>query len=98
PRDGRIEWDAIAFHDYLLSAGAATFFDLRAEGTHLPRARVDDLVITRETWLLSAEEFAGLESEDPRARLTAALRLFGRHRLPRFVFAKVPNETKPLYV
>lgn len=77
---------------------------LRAETlSHVPRIRSGRVVLQRELWRLAPGEFAGVGPAGVRRRgdaaeFYAACRLRERYRLPRYVFAKVAGEPKPIFV
>lgn len=77
---------------------------LRAETLfHLPRIRAGRVVLQRELWRLPAGEFvgtgpAGLRRRGDAAEFHTACRLRERYGLPRYVFAKVAGEPKPVFV
>ncbi|MFI7430837.1 lantibiotic dehydratase [Micromonospora sp. NPDC049836] len=77
---------------------------LRAETlAHVPRIRAGRVVLQRELWRLAPGEFAGVgpagvHRRGDAAEFYAACRLRDRHRLPRYVFAKVAGEPKPIFV
>jgi hypothetical protein len=68
-------------------------------GAHTPRIAVGEVVLQRETWLLSAEAAQELSAcKDDRARLASAARLWATLGLPPVVFAKFPGERKPVLI
>jgi hypothetical protein len=98
-RDQRLRFDVIDFFSHLIATPCTDAFRrLMPRLRHTPRVTIDRLVVSRETWHLSAAELSGLETGDEVARMLAARRLTDALRLPRFVFARVPHEEKPIYV
>ncbi|HZJ65493.1 MAG TPA: lantibiotic dehydratase, partial [Kofleriaceae bacterium] len=98
-RDGRLRFDVIDFFSHLVATPCTDAFRLLVPGArHTPRITIDRLVVSRETWRVSAAELAGLDTADEAERLLAARRTAAALRLPRFVFARVPHEDKPIYV
>ncbi|TCB99655.1 hypothetical protein E0H26_03605 [Micromonospora zingiberis] len=70
---------------------------------HVPRIRAGRVVLQRERWHIPTQEFVGTGPGAARQRgdaaeFYAACRLRERYRLPRFVFAKVAHEPKPVFV
>jgi Lantibiotic dehydratase, N terminus len=65
---------------------------------HSPRARIDRLVICRETWRIQPTEMTFAFEKSDSGRFHAARRWAIKTGLPRFVFAKVPVEGKPVYI
>jgi hypothetical protein len=95
--DGR-RFDAIDFHWLNVATVAAGLFHMLPPERHSPRVVIDDLVVSRERWCLepAAIPFSGVK--DPFERFVAARRFAADHGLPRFVFVKVPEEPKPIFV
>lgn len=65
---------------------------------HLPRVTIDGLVIARERWRFEPAELAFARETKPQDRFLGAARFARALALPRFVFVKIPEEEKPLYV
>lgn len=68
-------------------------------GTHTPRLTLGKVVVQRERWTMRREDllpqsYAGTSFELMRAVMRAARRL----GLPRYLFARVPDERKPLLI
>ncbi len=96
-RDGRVAFDVIAFHEhYLLAAGFSEFTLLG--GTHTPRVTVDGVVLARERWIVPAAELAFAHARDASRRFASARAWARAAGLPRRVFLKTPEETKPLFL
>ena len=97
-------WSFPAFFDALLSR--ATFqvdpFD-QPDDIHSPRILIDDLVVAREKWRLSADVIGIVDRrradpDDP-GRHFLAVRRWARHNeVPRYVFAKSAKEAKPIFL
>lgn len=96
-RDGRIAFDAIAFHEHHLLAASFSEFGLLG-GAHVPRVTVDGVVLARERWALPASELAFARAPDPAARFAAARAWARSAGLPRRVFLKTSGEAKPLFL
>jgi hypothetical protein len=98
-RTGAIDYDIIAFMDQYLGAEAMSHFKLLPRRPHTPRITIDKLVISRERWQLEPAGFRELAepaTEPERVkRVNAWARRLG---VPRYVFATVPHEPKPIYV
>lgn len=98
-RDGRHRFDVVEFFSYPLSAQlVAADLGVAPRAPHTPRIRFDRLIVGRETWRFPAGSLdwaaAGSGSDG-----FLEIRRWGReHHLPRFLFASVPLETKPLFV
>ena len=97
-RDGSLRCDIIeafadAFHLQMLNK-----FKMFEPRSHSPRITIDRLVVTRESWLYPPEEFSFAYVKDDASRFVAARRWAQEQGMPRYVFAKSPIETKPVYV
>jgi Lantibiotic dehydratase, N terminus len=98
-RDGSLRFDVIDFYSHLVGTPCTEAFRrLVPRARHTPRVTIDRLVVSRESWRLSAAELAGIDTGDEAERLLAAHRVVRSLRLPRFVFVRVPHEQKPIYV
>jgi hypothetical protein len=84
--------------DHSLSAEGSAHFPLLPHGSHTPRVTVDGFVIQRETWRFEIENLDFLHVDDQLDRMLAIRRWARAHELPRFVFYKIPEETKPCYL
>lgn len=68
-------------------------------GDHTPRVSLDEVIVQREQWRLPERHAeALLACKDDKARLRAAARTWEELKLPELVFAKLPNERKPVLV
>jgi hypothetical protein len=96
-RDGARRWDVIEFFGFILTHN---FGDLRLlpPAPHQPRVTIDDLVIARERWQLAPAELAFAREAKPVDRFFGAVRFARDRQFPRFVFVKVPEEDKPVFV
>jgi hypothetical protein len=96
--DGRLKFDIIEFFGEILSFTTAHALDFIGVGNHIPRLVVDRLVISRESWSFQAAELKFIDEKNEDERFLEVRRWMRKHGLPRFVFAKVPVEVKPIYV
>jgi hypothetical protein len=62
-----------------------------------PRVRIDDLVVARASWRFAASELP-VRAPSPFERFLALRAWAKENALPRFVFARVPHQPKPMYV
>lgn len=68
-------------------------------GAHTPRIVVDGVILQREQWRLNEAQVEELVAcKDDRARIRVATRLWVDLGLPPVVFAKLPDERKPVLV
>lgn len=97
-RDGELEIHVLACLQQHLSNISVPYFSLLPPLEHCPRLSIDGVVIERERWHLSEEYLGFAALETPLERFIAARRLMRRWGMPRFVFAKTPEERKPSFV
>lgn len=96
-RDGRVAFDVIAFLEHHLVAASFSEFGL-LDGRHTPRVVVDGVVLARERWVVAASELAFAHARDAAQRFAQARAWARAADLPRRVFLKIPEETKPLFL
>jgi Lantibiotic dehydratase, N terminus len=99
-RDGgpRLDLDLLTLLGPFLSTIVVDAFKRLGDGPHTPRATVDRLVVCRESWRLPPAELRFAAERGEHACFRAARRFAREAGLPRFAFAKVPSELKPIYV
>lgn len=97
-RDRRVQFDLLETFGEILSRLVDGGFRLLRPSEHIPRIRIDNLVVWRESWSLpvSELEFAFIKEREERYR--SARSWAKRQDAPRFVFIRSPLETKPFYV
>ena len=96
-RDGR-RHDALDVLGDFVTLMVMSVFDLLPPLPHTPRVTVDRLVVARETWRVSAAQLPLRDRDDEADRFLHLHHFAREHRMPRFVFVKVPTEPKPLYL
>ena len=96
-RDGRVAFDVIAFLEHHLLATSFSEFGLLG-GRHTPRVVVDDVVLVRERWVAAAADLAFAHARDATQRFLQARQWARAAGLPRRLFMKVPEETKPIFL
>lgn len=96
-RDARVAFDVIAFLEHHLLATSFSEFGLLG-GRHTPRVVVDGVVLVRERWVVAAAELTFAHARDAIARFTQARAWARSTGLPRRVFLKTPEETKPVFL
>ena len=97
-RAGRHAFDPIVFFDTHLSSLIANEFQLLPVVEHQQRVTIDGVVIARETWQVDPASATFASAKDPLDRLIGARRWAAELGLPRWVFVKIPEERKPVYV
>jgi hypothetical protein len=97
-RDGRRRFDLLEMFAGPMCYQAANAFGLLPEAPHTPRVTIDSLVVARETWRFAGAEVPLAREKSAGGRFVAARRWRLQHDLPRFLFARTPEEVKPIYV
>lgn len=97
-RDGRLSFEIIEAFGDLLSSLAVDTMKFVNSGQHTPRITIDRLVVSRESWSIDASELDFVDDEEERERYIKVRRWANECGLPRRVFVKITNETKPFYV
>ncbi len=97
-RDRRVRFDIIQFVEQHLIAESFSAFSMLPHGDHSPRVQLDQLVVARETWRVQTTEIAWPAHKDAHLRFLGAQRWARALGLPRWVFARTPEEIKPMYV
>ncbi|KHL08944.1 lantibiotic biosynthesis dehydratase-like protein [Mumia flava] len=78
-----------------LTALVADRFSLRGPAPHHPRLMLDDVVVAREAWHLPVTELPDAPGDYRHRALRARL---GELGMPRWVFARTPDQPKPYLV
>ncbi|MEJ3742712.1 lantibiotic dehydratase [Actinomycetes bacterium KLBMP 9797] len=91
---GEFEAPAVQVFGDFLSHAAAQRFGMLPARPHQPRVTVDDLVVSRESWIVPPDRLMGRGA----ALHAAAGGLRDELGLPRHVFAIVAGERKPFHV
>jgi hypothetical protein len=96
-RDGA--WFALEqLLDAALTGESLGRFKPLAPAPRCPRVTIDGLVVHRRSWRFEAAQLDFARLDDPLDRMLAARRWARAHQLPRFLFYRVPDETKPCYL
>ncbi|GIH09051.1 hypothetical protein Rhe02_71180 [Rhizocola hellebori] len=95
--DGRT-WPLTELFSPFLSAMAADAFKLIPAGPHTPRVTIDRVVVQRETWRTTVGETGLAPAAGESQRYLAVRAWRDRLGLPERIFAKLGNESKPVYV
>jgi hypothetical protein len=95
-RSGR-RFDIIAFLEQYLGFGASGFHPW-PDGDHVPRITLGGVVVSRERWRFSTEHLAFARLPRGPEQLAAFRRWAAEHGIPRWTFARVPTERKPVFL
>lgn len=96
-RDGRLSFSMVEIFGGMFSGFVVNQFQLMEKGEHTPRVTIDRLIVAREAWRFAPAAFPFADLKDDAERFIVARRWARSQGLPRFVFIKVPVETKPFY-
>ncbi|WP_326559745.1 lantibiotic dehydratase [Micromonospora sp. NBC_01796] len=97
-RSGGPEYELLEVVADLVSARLVQQFRLLPPAPHTPRVQVDRLVIHRESWTFGPGDLTLFAEPDEADRFLAVRRWVARHGLPRYVFARVTGERKPIHL
>lgn len=97
-RDGHLKVDIAEAVGQFMSHRLMNPFSLLGANHHWPRVTIDKVVVHRESWSRDAAEMTFAQENDERDRFLGARRWAQSLGLPRFIFVRVPSETKPFYV
>jgi hypothetical protein len=97
-RDNARCFPASVYFERLLWGESFTSFKLLPPMPHTPRITVGNLVIHREAWRFLCRDLEFTHEKTEIDRFVGTRRWARNHGLPRWVFARVPQEYKPLYV
>ena len=97
-RDGKYSLSLMDLLGRLLSRVFVDCFKIMSPQPHTPRILIDRLVIKRESWSFSPSELQFLQDSDPAESFLRIRSWAKSHAIPRFIFYKVPVETKPVYL
>lgn len=97
-RDGRLSLTAIEFFSEALSLRLADHMRILPRQPHTPRITIDRLVVSRETWRIPAAEMSFVNEAEESSRFYRMQEWRTSLNLPRFVFARISVEPKPIYV
>jgi len=89
---------ALVYFQRLLWRESLGNFKLLPKAPHLPRIRLDGLVIQRETWSVPCGDLRFAFEKTESERFIGARRWARLAGLPRWVFARLPQELKPVYL
>lgn len=97
-RDNARRFPALVYFERLLWRESFTKFGLLPRAAYTPRITIDNLVVKRESWHFPCRDLKFLHAKTETERFIGA-RFWARHLgLPRWVFARFPQEFKPIYV
>jgi hypothetical protein len=96
--DNANRFPAMIYFERLLWRESFTNFKLLPSAPHTPRIVVDNLVINRESWRFPCRDLSFLFEKTDTERFIGARCWVRDQGLPHWVFARFPQEYKPVYV
>jgi hypothetical protein len=97
-RDGALRFPARTFLGPYLRAISSTAYTVLPPAAHTPRVTLDNLVVCRESWRFPGADMRFAGQRDPRERYAWGVNFARAHRLPRWMFYRIPGERKPVYL
>ncbi|GAB3988810.1 hypothetical protein GCM10029978_112180 [Actinoallomurus acanthiterrae] len=97
-RKGGWEAPVTEFFGEFLTALVVNCFRPRPPDQHVPRVRIDDLVLCRESWRFSAADVPVSPSGEDHARYLDLRTWAENQGIPRRFFVKTAAEPKPMYI
>jgi Lantibiotic dehydratase, N terminus len=95
---GGVVFDLLDVFAETLRSMVASRFQLFAERPHMPRVKVDNLVVSRESWRFSPADLDFAVEKDEAARFVRTREWAASLGMPRYVFVKSNAAEKPIYV
>lgn len=90
--------DLLELLDGFLALQVVDGFKLFPSNSHMPRVTIDRLVICRESWHVAPAELTFASSQDTLERYVGTRRWARACGMPRFLFARTPEERKPYFI
>ena len=91
-------FDFLELFAEMLTSMVVNRFQLFADRPHTPRVKIDNLVISRESWRFNPADLDFAAEKDEAARFVRTRQWAAALGLPRYVFVKSSAEVKPVYV
>jgi len=82
----------------MLTSMVVNRFRLFTDRPHTPRVKIDDLVVSRESWRFNPADLDFAAEKDEAARFVRTRAWAAALGIPRYVFVKSNAEVKPVYV
>ena len=82
----------------MLTSMVVNRFQLFADRPHTPRVKIDNLVVSRESWRFNLADLDFAAEKDEVARFVRTREWAAALGIPRYVFVKSSAEEKPIYV
>jgi hypothetical protein len=97
-RDGRYQFDIINIFAQYISAVILDHFKIGGQRDYTPRIAIDKMVVRRESWRFPADSIPFAFETNAAKQFLGARQWMRHHGMPRFIFVKVPVESKPVYI
>jgi hypothetical protein len=91
-------FDFLELFAEMLTTMVINRFQLFADRPHMPRVKIDNVVISRESWQFNPADLDFAAEKDEAARFVRTREWAAARGIPRYVFVKSSAEVKPFYV
>ena len=91
-------FDLLDAYTETLTSMVANRFQLFADRPHMPRVKIDNVVVARESWRFSPADMDFAVEKDEVARFVRTRGWAAARGIPRYVFVKSNAAEKPIYV
>ena len=91
-------FDFLELFAEMLTSMVINRFQLFADRPHMPRVKIDNVVISRESWRFNPADLVFAAEKDEVARFVRTREWAAALGIPRYVFVKSNAELKPIYV
>jgi hypothetical protein len=91
-------FDFLELFAEMLTSMVINRFRLFADLPHMPRVKIDNVVISRESWRFNPADLDFAAEKDEAARFVRTREWAAARGIPRYVFVKSSAEVKPFYV
>ena len=91
-------FDFLELFAEMLTSMVINRFQLFADRPHMPRVKIDHVVVSRESWRFNPADLDFAAEKDEAARFVRTREWAAALGIPRYVFVKSSAEVKPFYV
>ena len=95
---GREMFDILELFAEMLTSMVINRFQLFADRPHMPRVKIDNVVVSRESWRFNSADLDFAAEKEEAARFVRTRQWAAARGIPRYVFVKSSAEVKPFYV
>lgn len=91
-------YDIVTFHSGFFWESLCSSFGFLKSQQHTPRITLDSVVVSRESWCFYSGDYDFSKESKAHLRYAGAQRWRHENKLPRFIFARLDSERKPVYI